>query len=76
MATMQAAAELHVLDVERAVSLAWAYLRVQLVKEGRRANGNDLWIAATALSHDLPVITQDSDFAALDGVADLRVVVV
>ena len=74
MATVQAAAELHVLEVERFVGLTWAYLRVQLAKEGRRANVNDLWIAAIALSHDLPVITQDADFAVLDGVADLQVV--
>lgn len=28
---------------------------------------NDLWIAAVAVSRGLPVVTQDDNFAALDG---------
>ncbi len=36
---------------------------------GRRLNVNDVWIAATALTNGLPVVTQDDDFDAL---ADLR----
>jgi predicted nucleic acid-binding protein len=27
---------------------------------------NDLWIAAIAVAHDLPVVTQDADLDALD----------
>jgi predicted nucleic acid-binding protein len=35
---------------------------------------NDLWIAATALAHGLPVVTQDDDFSPVEGVAGLVVV--
>ena len=37
-------------------------------------NINDLWIAASAASRNLPVVTQDDDFDAIDGVAGLVVV--
>ena len=49
-------------------------MRVHLAESGRRANVNDLWIAATAAARGLPVVTQDDDFDQLDGLAGLRVV--
>ena len=48
--------------------------RVLLAESGRRANVNDLWIAATAASPGLPVVTQDDDSAAVEGLAGLVVV--
>jgi predicted nucleic acid-binding protein len=35
---------------------------------------NDLWIAATALAHRLPLVTQDSDFSALAQVPELEII--
>ncbi len=35
---------------------------------------NDLWIAACAAAHNLPVITQDNDFDLLEGVVGLPIV--
>ena len=32
------------------------------------------WIAATAAAHEIPVLTQDGDFDALNGVAGLTVI--
>jgi predicted nucleic acid-binding protein len=49
-------------------------LRVHLAETGRRLNVNDLWIAATALAHGIPVITQDDDFEPIDGAAGLSVI--
>jgi predicted nucleic acid-binding protein len=49
---------------------------VYLAETGRRMGINDLWIAAIAVSRGLPVVTQDDDFAALDGAsgfAEVRV---
>jgi predicted nucleic acid-binding protein len=74
LATLEATTDLHVLAVDEAVAAQWARLRVHLAESGRRLNVNDLWIAATALAHDLPVVTQDDDFGPVDGVAGLEVV--
>ncbi len=52
------------LPVDGAVAEAWATLRVALRDAGRRMGVNDAWIAATAIAHDLPVVTQDDGFAA------------
>jgi tRNA(fMet)-specific endonuclease VapC len=34
-------------------------------KRGCRAPSNDLWIAATALAHDVTLVTRDERLAAL-----------
>jgi predicted nucleic acid-binding protein len=73
LATLEATADLEVLGVDEAVAAAWARLRVHLAEAGRPLNVNDLWIAATALAHGLPVVTQDDDFGPVDGVAGLEV---
>ena len=73
LTTLEATADLNVLPVDETVAAAWARLRVHLAEAGRRLNVNDLWIAATALAHDLPVVTQDEDFGPVDGVAGLEV---
>ena len=54
-------AEAPVLDVDRAVSARYGELRAA---SGRRPT-NDLWIASTALAHDLTLITSDTRQAAL-----------
>lgn len=74
LATLEATADLELLGVDERVAAAWARLRVHLAEAGRRLNVNDLWIAATALANDLPVVTQDDDFGPVDGVAGLVVV--
>ena len=48
-------------------------MRVSLAEAGRRINLNDLWIAATAARHRLPVVSQDNDFQAVDGMAGVVV---
>ena len=74
LATLEATADVQLLPVDERVAAAWALLRVHLAEAGRRLNVNDLWIAATALANDLPVVTQDDDFGPVDGVAGLEVV--
>ena len=46
------------------------YARVQLMTrdKGRPIPTNDAWIAALALEHDLPVLSRDSHFDAVDGI--------
>jgi predicted nucleic acid-binding protein len=67
LATLDAVADIAALPVDEDAARVWARLRVYLAETGRRMGINDLWIAAIAVSRGLPVITQDDDFAALDG---------
>lgn len=74
MATLDALSDVEVLPMDPQGALAWARLRAHLAEAGRRVNVNDLWIAACAVAHGLPVVTQDDDFDPLDGVAGLAIV--
>ncbi len=74
LATLESVADVELLGVDAQVAAAWARLRVHLAEAGRRLNVNDLWIAATALAHGLPVVTQDDDFGPVEGVGGLVVV--
>jgi predicted nucleic acid-binding protein len=72
--TLDAVAGIVVLPVDEKVARAWAQMRAYLAAAERRVNVNDMWIAATAAAHDIPVLTQDGDFDALSGVAGLTVI--
>ena len=65
LGTLEAASTTEPLPVTVEVARRWAELRVRLGQQGRRANVNDLWIAAIALANDLDVVTQDGDFDAI-----------
>ena len=49
------------LDIDRLVTTAYGEIRAA----SGRSPSNDLWIAATALAHDLELVTMDSGQAAL-----------
>jgi predicted nucleic acid-binding protein len=74
IATFEAAGRFVVLPIDDDVGRAWAQMRAYLGVSGRRARINDMWIAATAAAHEIPVVTQDGDFDALNGVAGLTVI--
>lgn len=74
LATFEATADVAVLPIDDLVAGEWTRLRVHLAEQGRRVNVNDLWIAASAVAHELPIVTQDDDFDPLDGVRGLVVV--
>ena len=76
LSTLQTVADLHPLPVDTTVADEWARLRLLLAAAGRRVTVNDTWIAATALAHGVPVVTQDADYRALAEVSDLRVIAV
>ena len=61
------------LPVDEAVADAWARLRVALRDAGRRMDVNDSWIAATAIAHGIPVVTQDDGFVEIAGLSLIRV---
>ena len=57
-------ASIPVLPIDVAVASRYGELR----RISGRAPTNDLWIAATALAHDLTLITRDAGLAGLDPV--------
>lgn len=73
MATLDVLNDIEILPIDVDVARIWAQLRVSLAEAGRRINVNDLWIAATAARHRLPVVSQDDDFQAVDGMAGVVV---
>ncbi len=74
LATLESIADMEMLPVDDEAARMWARLRIYLAETGRRVRINDLWIAAIAASRALPVITQDDDFAALDGAANTMII--
>jgi predicted nucleic acid-binding protein len=74
LATLDAIADMVAFPVDDDAARLWARLRIHLAESGQRVRINDLWIAAVAASRGLPVVTQDDDFDALDGVAGVAVI--
>lgn len=73
LATLSEALALDPLAVDQSVADAWARLRVVLRDLGRRMPVNDSWIAATAMSVGVPVVTQDDDYGDVPGLEIIRV---
>lgn len=73
LSTYQLAQRFEALTVDEPVSEAWALLISRLRAAGRRAPINDSWIAATAITHGVPIVTQDSDYDAMPGVEVIRI---
>ena len=73
LATLSEALALDPLPVDQAVAEAWARLRVLLRDMQRRMPVNDSWIAATAMSLAVPVVTQDEDYVEVAGLKIVRV---
>ena len=74
IATFEASRRFTVLPIDEEVGRAWAQMRAYLAASGRRVTINEMWIAATAAAHEIPVLTQDGDFDALNGIAGLTVI--
>jgi predicted nucleic acid-binding protein len=71
--TLVRAERLDPLPIDRAVTVAWASLRLALRDLRRRMPLNDSWIAATAIAHRMPVVSQDADYDDLPGLAVIRI---
>jgi len=61
------------LPIDTAVARAFAEIAAEARRQGKRPKIMDTWIAATAVAHNLPVYTQDEDFAAIPQVRVVRV---
>jgi predicted nucleic acid-binding protein len=73
LGTLTAALQLDPVPVDEAVAAEWARLQVLLRDAGQRMPVNDSWIAATAMAHDVPIVTQDDDFPDVDDLDVFRV---
>jgi predicted nucleic acid-binding protein len=73
LSTLTAALALAPVPIDQDVAEAWARLRVLLRQHGLRMPANDSWIAATAMTLGVPVVTQDEDYVSLPGLAVIRV---
>jgi predicted nucleic acid-binding protein len=71
LSAYQIAQRFEAIAVDEAVSDAWALLVSRLREAGRKVPINDSWIAATAIAHRVPIVTQDSDY---DAMADVEVI--
>jgi predicted nucleic acid-binding protein len=74
LVTLEGVSGAVVLPVDNGVARAWAGMRAYLAASGRAVSVNDVWIAATAAAHGIPVVTQDHDYYALSGVMGLTVI--
>jgi len=73
MATYQHAATLEALEITIEVANIWAGLRASTLGGKRQITENDLWIAATAISQGIPLVTQDCTFEGLQGLETILV---
>lgn len=71
--TVSRAEALDPLPIDSGVAHAWATLRLALRDQGLRMPLNDSWIAATAIAHHLPVVSQDADYDGVPGLEVIRV---
>ena len=71
LSAYQLAQRFEALPVDGAVSDAWALLVSRLRAAGRKVPINDSWIAATAIAHQVPIVTQDTDY---DNMPDVEVI--
>lgn len=67
LTTLQLASQLEPLPIDDRVADTWSGLVASLRQAGRRMPVNDSWIAATALAHDLPVVTRGTDYQNVPG---------
>lgn len=73
LATLTQVLAMKPVAVDECVAEAWAKLRVLLRDAGEGMPVNDSWIAATALSLDVPVVTQDHDYVELPELPVIKV---
>lgn len=71
--TLRWAEALDPLPITREVAETWAALRLSLRDAGRWMPLNDSWIAATAITEGIPVVSQDDDYDGVPGLSVIRV---
>jgi predicted nucleic acid-binding protein len=73
LATLTQALAMQPLAIDDRVADHWAKLRILLRDSAQRMPVNDSWIAATAMSLGVPVVTQDDDYVDIPGLEVITV---
>lgn len=73
LATLTNALLLEPIPIDQAVAETWARLRVALLEFGLRMPVNHSWIAATAMTLGIPVVTQDDDYLHAPGLEVIHI---
>jgi predicted nucleic acid-binding protein len=73
LSSYQLAQRFEALAVDESVANAWALLVSRLRTAGRKVAINDSWIAATAIAHHIPIVTQDADYDLMPGVEVIKI---
>lgn len=73
LVTLTQALALEPLPIDGGVAESWARLRLLLRDSQQRMPVNDSWIAATALSLGLPVVTQDDHYVDISALSVIEV---
>jgi tRNA(fMet)-specific endonuclease VapC len=60
-----------VLPPDELTAAHYGHIKADLERAGARIPENDLWIAAIAREHQLPLVTRDQHFSAVTGLAVL-----
>jgi predicted nucleic acid-binding protein len=73
LATLTETLVLEAIPIDSGVAESWARLRLLLRDSKQRMPVNDSWIAATALTLGVPVVTQDEDYVNIQGLGVIKV---
>lgn len=73
LSSYQLAQRFEPLAVDESVANAWALLVSRLLTAGRKVPINDSWIAATAIAHHIPIVTQDADYDLIPDVEVIKI---
>lgn len=71
-ATFLSSSMVSVLDITSDTSAIYAKIACDARKTGKNNSHNDMWIAALALQHNLPVLTSDKDFSRIKMLTDKK----
>jgi len=63
-----------VLNINELVAEEYAKIRKVLKDKGRPLPENDIWIAATCLANDLPLVTHDRHFEMIEGLKRVKLI--
>jgi predicted nucleic acid-binding protein len=73
LATLAEVMTIDAVPIDQPVAEMWARLRLLLRDAGRRMPVNESWIAATAMTLGVPVVTQDDHYAEVVSLVVIRV---